>query len=678
MKIIIKKLSLLNFKGIRDLVIEFDEVTNIFGDNATGKTTIFDAFLWLLFGKDSTDRKDFEIKTLDSKNRPIHKLDHEVSAVLEINGEEVTVRRLFKEIWQTTRGKSAPEFTRHTTEFFWNDVPLQLKDYSEKITGLIDEGIFKLLTNTAYFNNMKWQDRRDVLMKIAGEITDGELAEGDTEFEALLKSISGKTLKEFKDQIAARKKKLKDQLEEIPARRQEAERAMPDPIDYGLIERQIATKQGQLTAIEEGLQNEANAAKEKNATVRKKIDEVHDIQTKIQGIEFDIRKGINAASQQRQSVIAAKKNELRLLTDSAQRNSNEIVRIKAEISSMQNERKDLGAKWSALNAKQFAYDKEFKFEENECTCPTCKQRLPEDSIATRKAQLKKNFDDAKERALTTFNTEKAADLKRVTDRGNALKADIEARNKRLSEIPEDNEAAVQALQIDISSLEAQHARLTDNEGTEITVAIANNKEIASLKENAAVIQSEIDQLDKPDDNKMVAELKDKKQNLVGEIDGLKMDLHGKTQREQQQARIAELDRQEQEYSQQIADLEGTEFTITRFERAKMDLVESRVNEMFRYVQFKMFDTQINGAEVPACITLINGVPYADANSAARINAGLDIIRVISEYYNKKVPVFVDNAESVTRLLQIDSQVVRLVVSALDKKLRVQSEQLAVA
>ncbi|MBP7398205.1 MAG: AAA family ATPase [Chitinophagales bacterium] len=73
MKISLKKLSLLNFKGIRQRTIEFNDVTNIFGKNEAGKTTLFDASLWVLFGKDSTDRKDFAIKTLDENNEPFHK-----------------------------------------------------------------------------------------------------------------------------------------------------------------------------------------------------------------------------------------------------------------------------------------------------------------------------------------------------------------------------------------------------------------------------------------------------------------------------------------------------------------------------------------------------------------------------------------------------------------------------
>src|SRR3972149_3066745 len=141
-KVTIKKLTLINFKGIKSLSIDFKpEGLSVFGDNETGKTTLIDSFLWNLFGKDSTDRKDFNVKTLDKNNQAIPKIDHEVTCILDIDGTILTLKRCLKEIWRKKRGSEETEFSGHETLFWADDVPLQAGEYTAKISSIIDENV---------------------------------------------------------------------------------------------------------------------------------------------------------------------------------------------------------------------------------------------------------------------------------------------------------------------------------------------------------------------------------------------------------------------------------------------------------------------------------------------------------------------------------------------------------
>ena len=82
-------LTLQNFKGIKGFILDADgQNSNVFGNNGTGKSTLFDAFTWLLFGKNSRDEKDFGIKTLDANGNVIPRIEHRVSAVIEHNGQK--------------------------------------------------------------------------------------------------------------------------------------------------------------------------------------------------------------------------------------------------------------------------------------------------------------------------------------------------------------------------------------------------------------------------------------------------------------------------------------------------------------------------------------------------------------------------------------------------------------
>ena len=169
------ELSLLNFKGIRKIRVRFGDETYVYGRNATGKTTLMDAFLWLCFRKDSQGRTDHEIKTLDSNNQPYRKLEHEVTGMFEVDGEKIELKRVYREKWVKKRGSAKEEFTGHEVEHFWNGVPLSETEYKAKIAELFDENVFRLVTNTSYFNSLKWQDRREVLVQIAGEVSDDEV-----------------------------------------------------------------------------------------------------------------------------------------------------------------------------------------------------------------------------------------------------------------------------------------------------------------------------------------------------------------------------------------------------------------------------------------------------------------------------------------------------------------------
>ncbi|MZL49965.1 AAA family ATPase, partial [Clostridium beijerinckii] len=166
----IKKLILKNFKGIKKLEIDFKKVTNILGENATGKTTIFDSFCWLLFGKDCKDRKDFEIKTLAPTGEALHGLEHSVEAILEINGEEVTLQRIYAEKWTKKKGLADKVFSGHETTYYINQVPTKQKEYNEKVAEILPDSTFKLISNPLYFNNLEWKKQREILLQIIGDI----------------------------------------------------------------------------------------------------------------------------------------------------------------------------------------------------------------------------------------------------------------------------------------------------------------------------------------------------------------------------------------------------------------------------------------------------------------------------------------------------------------------------
>jgi exonuclease SbcC len=661
MNIRLKKLTLTNFKGIRSFSVIFNDITNIFGANTSGKTTLKDAFLWLFFGKDSSDRKDFEIKTLDEHNNPYHNLDHEVEAVIDLDGEEIIIRRSMREKWTKKRGSSTAEFTGHETAFFWNDVPMKEGEYQGKVSSVFNENIFKLITNTDYFNGLKWQERRGVLMQIAGVIDNGEILkdlckkDGPDRYEDLIYALGQKkSVDEFKKEISAKKKKIKDELEMLPARIDEANRSLPEEKDFSAIEKMIVEASADLQTTEAFLSNKSQAAKDHQNKMLTKQKEVGDHRQRLQQIEFEQKNKIQQSKQTRDQAIIGKNNELRAKQNEKDRllvNYNADVKRKEGLVLVKD---DLAKKWESINNESLV------FNESDFHCPACRRAFEAGTIDSKKLELTNNF-----------NADKARRLKDVTDRGTKTKEDIAVIDANLENIKQQGTllaSEISLLQGDLQILTQENIRLSADEETSVKEAIATDTEHKGILEMIRLLEEEINTPFPEDDN---TELISRKRAIQMNIDEWRKELSGKDQRNKILARITELKEQEANMAQELATLEGVEFSIEQFVKAKMDTLESRINGRFKLVQFKMFEEQINGGRIEACTTLIKGVPYSDANTAAKVQAGLDIINTLSDHYGVYGPVWVDNRESVTWLPETKSQLINLIVSEGHKKLTVE-------
>lgn len=646
-KVKLIRMSLYNFKGIQSFETTFNGRTRIFGDNATGKTTLVDAFTWLLFGKDSTGRKDFAIKTYDSENNVIHKLDHGVTGVFDIDGEEITLRRVYREKWVTRRGSQDAELQGHETLFFWNDVPMQAGEYQSKVDGIITEGTFRMITSPWYFNSLKWQDRREILTSMAGDVSDKDIAAKRLDFSALFNDMGKKSLEEYKKELAAKKKNLRKELEEIPARIDEVTRNTPEVKDWTAIEAEIETLENEIKSIDEQISDssKANEAFLKQKRIRQ--DRIHQLKSKISDMEFEGRKAFSKAMQEKQDAIDSAKAEIEKINRKVKNDIAEIEELQQRIKSYENKQAKLRDQWIGINAQKFP-----GFGgSNNFTCPTCKQTLPEDEVELKKAMMK-----------ASFNNEKEKQLSDISGQGKALNPIIENLKKQIKELESfDYDAQVAAHEKVIEEWEKKHL-------VSVQEILAGNVDYQRMKKELEEFEKQPAEEEAPLlDN---SELKSKKADLQIKIDLLKKDLSAKNQIELFDKRKAELLRQEKEYAKQLAELEQSEFTIQEFTRAKVDMLESKINSMFDGVKFRLFDTQLNGGLVECCDTLIDGVPWSDANNAAKINAGISIINVLSDHYGQIAPVWIDNAESITKIQKSNAQIIELYVSEAHKNLEV--------
>lgn len=646
-KIIIKKINLVNFKGIRNLTVDFDEqITTICGRNGSGKTSIFDAFTWILFGKDSQDRKSFNIKTLDAQGVSIPRIPHEVSATILVDGEEINLRRRYNEKWQKKRGLATEEFTGHEEERLYNGVPMSVKEWNEKITEICSEQVFKFITNPLYFSAQKSDVQRSMLFRMAGEISDEEIAAGNEEFTALLDQLTNKTMEEYKREISAKKRRIKAEIDGIPERIDERKRDTPEEENWLAIDADLKAAQTELSEVEKSINDKAQAytiASNERLNLSKQLSELKE---KMLNREFAIKQTVNAEYNEQSYTQQQLFRDENVAISELNRVKSELARYQSDLNSMQEKRNKLIAEWRKINARTL------QFREDEFVCPTCKRPLDIDYIERKQNEMTENF-----------NIRKSSDLAENNRKGQANKKAMEDTQALITKCEE----RIAELTLKIEELKANPLYSAVLTAPDTISAINTDNEYLSLSVKVSELEEKLNvPISMPD----TAELKEKKQAIVSQIDELKKRLANKDIIERNNQRIQELEKLLRSQSEELAQLEGIEFTMANFSKARIEAMESRINGLFSVVRFKMFDKNINGGEVEICEATVNGVPYSDLNNAMTINAGLDIINAICKAESVTAPIFIDNAEAVNELLPTQSQMIRLVVTD-DETIKIQ-------
>ncbi len=650
----IKSMRFVNFKGLRDFSIEFnDDVTRVLGRNGSGKTTIFDGFTWLLFGKDSEDRQSFNIKTLDESGVAIPQIPHEVSAVISVDGTDITLRRVYAEKWVKRRGTVSAEFTGHTEERYYNDVPCSMKEYNDKIAELCSEQVFKFITNPTYFSRQKTDVQRAMLIRMAGGISDDDIAAGNDDFTTLLAQLTGKTLDEYKREVAVKRSKLKAEIETLPDRIDERKRDVPEAEDWSAIESEIKKLTSEKFEIDAEIADAAVAMRKASDARMTVIAELNNVRSQKMRREYEVKEVALAAWRKR-------KSERQALLASIDNDSREITRLQQQQSSnantlhrLLNEREQLVEEYRAIKAETL------EISESEFVCPTCHRRYEIDEIESKQQEI-----------TEAFNSRRAKRLEENKRKGLAVRSQIDTLNEQQQMI-EDKITQLQAAIVK-SKQQPLYTESFDVE-PDTHDAIASDSEYIALCERETSLQEQSNSTLQEQSN---STLQEQSNVLADKIAELRVRLSKRDIIERNDKRIAELEEQLKTQNAELARLEGIEFTIAEFSKARINAVEQRINSMFKIVRFKMFAMQINGGEVETCEATVNGVPYNNGlNNAMRIIAGLDIINAICKFEGVCAPIFIDNAESVNEIPNTLSQLICLVVTD-DEQLTIDNKKSA--
>lgn len=652
-KIILKSLALVNFKGVRDFSIAFnDGITTVCGDNGTGKTTLYDAYLWLLFGKDSTGRSDgangFNVKTTGEDGKPIYRLEHSVTAVLEVDGKEIKLQRSLVEKWQKVNG-TTDEVMKDETQYFINDVRTGTKkEYQVEISEIIPEDVFRMITNPYYFTSLSAETQKDMLLEMVGNIDDEEVAATDPDFLALLDQINGTSLAKWAREIAAKKKACNDALATIPASIETAQKLMPESENWAVLEKQLKEVQDRVKEIDAQIADKSalndEAYKRKMTLMKQQADK----RIKLQDRENTIRMEANAAHNKALSDIQQMENELSIYQKNLDNYRNDKMNVDGKIDELNGKLVEMREQFKAVAKEQFPEP-----SGDVLVCPTCGEPYKGENLENAIAKLRGNFEQSKSKRQKDIQT-KGKQYKAEYDRA------VEQQTKLTGLIAKLEDDALEIKgNIEIKKNNIPVAGNADE-------AIANDKECIALRNDIAEIanqlQVEVPQVD-------VSELQNEKADSNAAIADINKRLGKRAMIERVNKEIADLEEKRIANNQAKADLEKWEDVYLRFQKAKDEVLMQRINGLFNVVSFSFVKEQKNGGEKVTCYCMVNGVPYADVNACGKVNAGLDIINAICATKGISAPIFIDNRESFNQIIPTISQIVNLKVSN-DKSLTI--------
>lgn len=630
------KMTLENFQGIRNFEFEPNGADcSVYGKNGTGKTTLYNAFCWMLYDKSSTDEKSYTPKTADT-----HNMNHVVTGVFDVDGKQMELKKDFHEVYSTKRGSTEKVFKGHTCECFVDGVPMAEKDYQKKIDEICPPEIIKLLTRYNYFcEEMKVADRRNLLLEVCGDVTDEYVMQSFDEFKGLLDILDGHTFEEYRAIVKAEKKKINDELKTLPARIDEAEKSKPETVGsvddakkiISDLEQEKAEISKKIASLSEVAEIEINAKITKLKADKMAAEMAHNSTEKEKNA--DIEKQIDELEEKRKS-IKRQIVELQIEIDSKKRTKKNA----------EQERERLISHWQTVNAEQWTGD---------TICPTCGQELPPEQV-----------EDAKKK----FNLEKSKRLEQISEAGKQVSAEV------ISEM----ETAIKEVEQDLENLKAEESSLGDlitdlftsksdkihfettERCKEFVLAIGNEeKKLADIKESTKGMTKELtEQIE-------ITNEKIREQNII---------LANAELLKTQEKRIAELTKRQKELGKEFEDILRGEYLCDLFVRRKAEMLDDKINSKFKTLKFRLFQEQVNGGVSDDCEPLIPCgdllVPFKSANNASRINAGLEVIDVLSEHYGVQMPIWVDNCESVNKPYKTGCQQLRLYVSS-DEDLRVE-------
>ena len=607
----LERLNLKNFKGMTYTFSPGGHSANIYGQNKTGKTTLADAYLWLLTGKDTLQRSKFEIKTLNPDGSGKAGEEHSVEGVFRrANGTIVVLKKTYTEKLTSKRGRAIPVLTGHSTDYTVDGIGVDEKAFRERIEETAREEIWKLLTSPMYFSNdLHWEQRRNILISLCGDVKDEEVIASKPELSRYLqvlgfwktKESANRALNETKIQTKKELSKVNTSLEEAKKR---IEREVSDE-QFTEAQKSHNHYEAEIEALAQKIYaltfSDALAAKKQELAEAEKGEMMWKLEQRDLG---------NEIIREKEEGLRAEEKSVKEAQECASKNAEAIKEKKDSIKKLEFQKEEL------LNAFYQIAD---QTEKEDGECPECGR---------------------------VWNKDLSSQIRRKR------RADINKKGKSVSEM-------ISATSVEIIEMEKQQKVLDDITSLKLKDHTMMEGEIENIRNNwiplpsihtetISNIRREIEELESGQPQDQVLLLRNNILKAKEEQDRARKIINARKENLKAHKRIQEILGEQNGLALQHETACQDEILIEKFTRAKVALLEPRFHAKFNTVRFKLIHQPISGETQDTCEVLVGGVPFStNLNHGSCILAGLEIIAVLSDFYGICLPLWVDNAEALT-------------------------------
>ena len=632
----LKSITLQNFKGCKSRTINFgDSITEISGQNASGKSTILDGFLWVLFGKDSSGNTNFGIRPVDETGKEIDNIEISAEIVLNVSGKNIAFKKTQKQKWTKHRGSATPAYEGNVNVYEVDGFPQNEKEYKAKIAEIISEENFKLIADLRYFSNLEWKKKKELLLNLCGDLSDEDVITSDPEhWSPIADDVLAAGAEKAKDKAKKDLRELNKVQKELPVRIDEISkqlRDVPDASALGAEKKNLESELEVKTAEYDKVKADSSEAelRKRQMEIQNRINEIVQAETS----------KIRAEKEALYKVYAEKKSAYSNLEDKAELIRREITRKDSLIKDLQTVLYDEGKKYKEIQSREL--------DANATVCKCCGQILPREQID----KINKDFLDRKK-----------ADAEASKKRGWDIKNSIIKHDAERQKLVNDEANLAEKVLIaksDFDSAKKEYDSFNDNTNIE-------NSEVNALRNELETLISKINS---------AKDTKEKLYSMSLEVTGLKGKINAINQQIADieatkktnieiQNRIEELQEEQRDNGQKIAFTEQKVILLEEFSIKKAEMLSQKITSCFELTNFSLFNRQINGSILEECEITLKGVKYKDMNSGHRIVCAMDIIRTFSEKIGVTAPLFIDNAESVNdfNLPKMNCQLVLLKVT----------------
>lgn len=637
----LKSLTIENFKGIDKLHIQPEHITRYAGYNKTGKTTIADAFTWLLTGKDTLDQADFDIKPLDKDNNPIHHLITRVEAECLMNGNPLYLKKEYKEDWTTPREKTELELTGHTKDYYW-DSPSNLVNesvFTSRLKEYFDPEFLKIITNPLYFISVMKKDRRRAeLFKLATNLPEDEILKMDKKFKPLLEAKRSLTVDEYRTALKKDMAKLDKKKKEYQPRIDEnQQKIVPDEHNTEYYNNLISEYMDVIKSEQEAIEiiKSDNGIVELREKRAKLSAQIRSDKLTFEMRQDDIEREFDRKRKELDDQISDVKEELDETAKAIKENHEQIESDKKAMASLR---------------ERFAEIRDSsapELEEDKMSCPTCNRMFESTDLLKMQTELIENHKEWK-----------ANELEKVNERGTELKDSIGIMEIQIKEMRKKEKT----FSSELKELQEQRDTMVEPEHEEFR---------SSMEEELKKLDNQIE--NSPDIDELIKEHREKIEEMktaINECNDNKLQLQNNNK---YQLRIKTLVGEMEKAGKDYSKMKAMSDLIDDFTRYQAEKIESSVNELFTFCKWKLFNIQLNGGVESVCDVMVDGVPYKSMNQGSRKKAGLDVINVFCKKNNTCAPIFIDEAGEIKDIPETFGQQIQLYVTA-DEKLSLMTEE----